>query len=461
MNTRIEKDKLGTLAISNDILYGIHTSRAMQNFNISNKTVHLKLIYAIVTVKIAAISTHKEIKQISEEKANYIIKACEEILLGKHDDSFLTNALQGGAGTSTHMNVNEVIANVALKIAGRSYGDYEYINPFDDINIGQSTNDVYPTALRIAAIDFVRSLSLELSKLQEALQKKEQEFESIKKLGRTELMDALPITLGQEFASYAQAIARDRWRIYKVEERLRQVNLGGTAVGTGSNADRRYTFKVIEILRDLTGYGLSRAEYPMDLTQNNDVFVEVSGLLKALSVNLMKICTDLRLMNSGPFGGFAEIKLEELQSGSTIMPGKINPVIPEMITQVAIQVMANDTAITFAAASGQFELNAFMPLIASNLLDSMELLNNSLPIFREKCIETVLANPAMCEKHLNNSTVLITALVPYIGYDVATEILKEAQGDSSKIKDLVLSRGLVEESKLQQIFDYSHASTYL
>lgn len=359
-----------------------------------------------------------------------------------------------GAGTSTNMNVNEVIANLALQKIGKSCGDYTAIHPLDDVNRGQSTNDVYPTALRIAAIQLVRKLSDTCARLQESLQHKEKEFADILKLGRTELMDALPITLGQEFGAYSQAIARDRWRIYKVEERLRQVNLGGTAVGTGSNADRQYVYKVIEKLRDLTGIGLARAEYPMDITQNNDVFVEVSGFLKALAVNLMKIASDLRLMNSGPRGGFAEISLQELQMGSTIMPGKINPVIPEMVTQVAIKVIANDQAITIAAASGNFELNAFMPLIADCLLESLSLLVETVAIFRTRCIETLKPNPANCLNHLERSLVLVTALAPALGYDLAAEILAECGNDPQQIRQIVLKRDLLSAAKIDALLNY-------
>lgn len=445
---RIEKDSIGEINLDNQ-MYGINTARALINFSISENKVNMKMIYAIVHVKKAAAMAYKELGMLELEKADAIINACNTILSGSVDIAFPTNALQGGAGTSTNMNVNEVIANIALKNCDKDYGDYDYINPLDHVNKGQSTNDVYPTALRIASIYAVRNLSEECAKLQESLQKKENEFANVIKLGRTELMDALPISLGQEFGSFAQAIARDRWRIYKVEERLRSINLGGTAVGTGSNANKKYMYKVTDILREITGIGLARAEYPMDLTQNNDVFVEVSGLLKALAVNLMKISTDLRLMNSGPFGGFSEIKLEELQAGSTIMPGKVNPVIPEMITQVAIKVMANDTAITMCAASGNFELNAFLPLIAESILESLDLLTNAIPIFRTKCIDTVKANEENCKKHLENSLVMITSLVPIIGYDQAAKIAKECENDPRRIKEIVLKKGLLNAKELE------------
>lgn len=323
------------------------------------------------------------------------------------------------------MNVNEVVANAALEHMGLPKGRYDVISPFNHVNLGQSTNDVYPTALRIAAITKVRLLSDELSALQESLQQKETEFAKVKKLGRTQLMDALPITLGEEFGAYAQAIGRDRWRIYKVEERLRQVNLGGTAVGTGLNASHAYSYQVIDNLRQLTGFGLARAEYPMDLTQNNDVLVEVSGLLKSCGVNLMKICNDLRLMNSGPKGGMSEIHLKAMQAGSTIMPGKVNPVIPEMVTQVAMEVMANDSGISFAAASGQLELNAFLPFMAHKLLESLDLLIRGVSIFRENAIEPLQANESGCAKNLAGSREETTRLVNEIGYDEAAKRCKD------------------------------------
>ena len=458
MNKREEEDKFGKLTLDENELYGIQTKRALSNFNISNDKVSLDLIYAMIKVKKAAALANEKLNLLDKNKANAIVEACNIALTGKYNNQFLTNSLQGGAGTSTNMNVNEVVANIALMLSSKKVGDYNYIHPLDHVNMGQSTNDVYPTALRIACINLVRDLSLECSKLQESLQKKELEFEHILKLGRTELMDALPITLGQEFGAYAQAIARDRWRIYKVEERLRQINLGGTAIGTGSNTNRKYTYAVTDILREITNMGLARAEYPVDLTQNNDVFVEVSGLLKALAVNLMKISTDLRFMNCQAFG---EIKLKELQSGSTIMPGKVNPVIPEMITQVAIKVMANDQAISISAANGNFELNAFLPLIADSLLESLNILKESIKIFRTNCIDVVVANEENCKKHLNNSLVLVTSLTPYIGYDMATKIVVDCDNNPEKIRDLVLKNNLIEVNKLDEILNYKHALTYL
>lgn len=457
---RTETDTIGSRQLPDDALYGLQTLRASENFALDERRVNPLLIRNIILVKKAAALTYRELKLMETEKADAIISACDHALTGAADHAFLTHPLQGGAGTSTNMNVNEVIANLALKELGKMPGDYQSIHPLDDVNRGQSTNDVYPTALRITAIGLIRQLSQSCADLQTALQEKEHEYENIRKLGRTEMMDAMPVTLGQTFGAYAQAISRDRWRIYKAEERLRQVNLGGTAVGTGNNASRRYALKVVDVLRDLTDIGLARAEYPMDTTQNNDVFVEVSGLLKALAVSLMKICGDLRLMGSGPKGGLGEIRLAPLQMGSTIMPGKVNPVIPEMVTQVAIKVMANDQAISTAAACGNLELNAFLPLIADCLLESLTILIRGTVLLREKCIRLLTPDEEQCRRHLNDSAVLITGLTPLLGYDTAAEIVKTCGHDPDRIKAEILSRGLLSAEALEELCSYRQASTY-
>ena len=292
-----------------------------------------------------------------------------------------------------------------------------------------------------------------MAELQEALQNKEQEFSDIIKLGRTQLMDALPMMLGQGFGAYAKALERDRWRIYKVEERLRQINIGGTAIGTGMNATNKYIFLITDKLQNLTGLGLARSDYPMDITQNCDVFVEVSGLLKACAVNLLKISGDLRLLNSGPKGGLGELKLPERQAGSTIMPGKVNPVIPEMVAQVAMKVIANDGAITMASSMGQLELNAFTPLIAESLLESIELLNKSVIIFKESCIDGIKANEENCREHLEKSTALITALVHHIGYDKASTIAKRALKENRTIREMFKEEGILSEEELKNILN--------
>lgn len=434
---RSEKDDIGEIQLNDNILYGIQTARAVENFKLNYKKTNLNLIYSIVTIKKAAAITYQKLGIGKTGVYKEIEKACNIILEGKVNEAFVTEALQGGAGTSTNMNVNEVIANISLMNMGYEKGNYNIVHPIDDVNRGQSTNDVYPTALRITAIEKLRELSESCSKLQQSIQIKENEFEDIKKLGRTELMDAVQITLGQEFGSYAQAIARDRWRIYKVEERLRQVNIGGTAVGSGTNTEKKYRFGVIEVLRELTDMGLAVSEYPMDITQNNDVFVEVSGLLKALSVNLMKISNDIRLMNSGPIGGLGEIRLAPMQMGSTIMPGKINPVIPEMIMEISMKIMANDSLISMAAAHGEFELNAFFPIIADTLLESIELLIKGTELFRTKCIEIIKPDEQRCKELLESSYAFATPYIELYGYDKVSNIIKESNGNIDKAKEML------------------------
>lgn len=431
MRTRTESDVLGSREIPDDSLIGINTARALENFPLQYKKTDLSLIYAVVKIKRAAAVTYRKLGVRPEVYENVIL-ACDEVLAGKHDDAFPLDALQGGAGTSTNMNVNEVLANLALRISGRQPGDYAYIHPLDDINRGQSTNDVYPTALRIAAIEKLRLLSDECAKLQESLQRKENEFEEICKLGRTEMMDAVEITLGEEFGAYAQAIARDRWRLYKIEERLRQVNIGGTAVGLSNAAERKYRFGILEELRKSTGIGLAAAEYPMDITQNQDVFVEVSGLLKALAVNLSKIAGDFRLMNSGPHGGLGEIRLRPMQQGSTIMPGKVNPVIPEMTMQASMQVMANDSAVSMAASRGEFELNAFLPFIAENILSSLNLMCRAVCIFREKCVDLLEADEENCRRHLEDSAVFGVEYMKDLGYDAVSRVIREHEPEEAR-----------------------------
>ncbi|MHB8072935.1 aspartate ammonia-lyase [Desulfosporosinus fructosivorans] len=453
MDFRIEKDSIGERRIPDTSYYGINTKRAEENFDLGSKSVNLKLIYEIALIKKAAALVNKDLKQLSEDKARAIIQASEEVIEGKFNQEFVVSAFQGGAGTSTNMNVNEVIANRAIEILGGTKGDYDIVHPLNDVNMSQSTNDVYPTALRIAAIHMLRKLSLSLAQLQEALQGKENDFSDVIKLGRTELMDALPMMLGQEFGAYAKAIERDRWRVYKVEERLRQINLGGTAIGTGINASQKYIFMITDTIQELTGLGLARSDYPMDITQNNDVFVEVSGLIKACSTNLLKISNDLRLLSSGPKGGFGEIELPQMQAGSTIMPAKVNPVIPEMIGQVAMRVMANDYAITMAASSGQLELNAFIPLIAESLLESLELLNNGVIIFREKCIEGIIPNRDKCQENLEKSAVLAAALVHHIGYDKAALIATKALREDKTIREVLMEENIFEDSRIDEILN--------
>ncbi|MDI3481529.1 MAG: aspartate ammonia-lyase [Tepidanaerobacteraceae bacterium] len=453
MEFRVEHDLLGERHVPEDAYYGIHTLRAMENFPITGRPIHKKLVMALVTVKKAAALANLELKFLPERIGQAIVAACDDILAGNLLDQFVVDSIQGGAGTSSNMNANEVIANRAIEILGGKKGDYSIVHPINHVNLFQSTNDVYPTALRIASIWLLKPLSENMARLQDALQQKENEFCDVIKVGRTQLQDAVPIMLGQEFGAYAQAVARDRWRLYKVQERLRQVNIGGTAVGTGLNADRRYIYLVTEKLQDLTGLGLARAEYLMDPTQNADVFVEVSGLLKSAAVNLSKIANDLRLLSSGPRAGFMEINLPAMQAGSSIMPGKVNPIIPEVVNLTAFQVMANDVAITLAAQAGQLELNAMLPLIARNLLESLEIMDNAVKTFIDRCISGITANRQRCRQLLEESFSTLTALTPYIGYDAATAVAQKVLAEKKSVRQAVLEMGLMDESALDSVLN--------
>jgi aspartate ammonia-lyase len=446
---RIEKDLLGEHTVPSGVYYGIHTQRAKENFPLSGYQTHPRLITAIALIKKAAAVVNRELEFLPAEIAAAIIQAADEVIQGQWRDQFVIDALQGGAGTSTNMNVNEVLANRANEILGGELGRYDQVHPLKHVNLHQSTNDVYPTALRIAAIELLKPLSEACSALQAALQDKEAEFAGVIKVGRTQLQDAIPVMLGQEFSAYAQAIARDRWRLYKVEERLRQVNLGGTAIGTGLNADKKYIFMVNDRVRQYAKIGLARSENMIDVTQNADVFVEVSGLIKALAVNLSKIASDLRLLSSGPKAGLGEIRLPERQAGSSIMPGKVNPVIPEAVNQAAYHIMASDLAITMAAQAGQLELNAFLPLIAHHLLGGMEILTNTVTVLTERCIKGIEANPERCLELLEQSLTVVTALVPHIGYDRAGEVARIAFSTGKSIKEVILEEKMITEEKLQ------------
>ncbi|AEV68209.1 aspartate ammonia-lyase [Acetivibrio clariflavus] len=450
---RIEHDLLGERELSDECYYGIHTLRAKENFDLSGRSIHPKLVEALVTVKKACAITNCEIGRLDKKIGEAIIKACDEIIEGKYRDQFVVDAMQGGAGTSANMNANEVIANRAIELLGGKRGDYTVVHPLDHVNMSQSTNDVFPTAVRIAAIKLLKSVSELFAKLQNALQEKEEEFADVLKVGRTQLQDAVPVMLGQEFGAWAQAVSRDRWRLYKAEERLRQVNLGGTAAGTGINAPKKYIFMVVDKLRELTGIGLARAEYMMDPTQNADVFVEVSSLLKTSAVNLSKIASDLRLLASGPKAGFGEIILPAVQAGSSIMPGKVNPVIPEAVNQIAFRIIGNDTVIAIAAQSGQLELNPFLPVIADSLFETLDLLRKGLEIFTNNCIKRIKADEKRCKELVENSFTLCTALIPHIGYDKASEVSKKCLKSGRNLREVVLEEGILDEESLNSILN--------
>jgi len=448
---RMEKDLLGEMSVPFEALYGIHTMRAMENFPLSKRTVYPALIHAYGLVKAACAQTNFNLGFLPEARSKAILQACAELAQGQLDAHIMVDALQGGAGTSTNMNVNEVICNRALQLLGRSPGDYEYLHPIDHINLHQSTNDTYPTALRVAAIGLLRNLEQALVGLTQAFQDKEKEFASIVKIGRTEMQDAVLTTMGRTMSAYAEAIARDRWRVYKCEERLRVVNLGGTAIGSGVGAPRRYIFEVVENLKKLTGYGLSRGDNLTEATQNADAFVEVSGILSACASNLFKIANDLRFMASGPSAGIGEISLPQRQVGSSLMPGKINPVIPEAVIQVSIAVQANHQKITQAASQGNLELNAFMPLIADALLENLTLLSNACDIFYRLCVQGATVNEAVCRSQVENSTAVLTALVGRLGYQIAQEVAQAAQTSSQSIRQIILGRGLMSSEEFNEL----------
>jgi aspartate ammonia-lyase len=349
------------------------------------------------------------------------------------------------------MNVNEVLANRALQILGRRPGDYETVSPTDDINLHQSTNDTYPTALKVAGIWLLRELEREVVGLLEAFQEKEKQTARIVKLGRTQLQDAVLTTLGREMAAYAEAFGRDRWRIYKCEERLRVVNLGGTAIGTGLGAPRKFIFRATERLRAITGLGLARAENLVEATQNADVYVEVSGILKAHATNLLKVCGDLRLLSSGPRGGLGEIRLPERQAGSSIMPGKVNPVIPEAVSQVAMQVMGNDQVIAQACAAGSLELNPFLPLVADRLLGNLQMLAGACEALRTRCVEGIEPDAEHCRDQVENATAAVTALIEKIGYETACDLAARAAEQGRSLREVATDSGLVTQEEFDEL----------
>ncbi|MBN2717652.1 MAG: aspartate ammonia-lyase [Deltaproteobacteria bacterium] len=453
MSYRIEKDSLGEKQIPADALYGIHTARAMENFPLGGLSVHPALIHAFGAVKRAAATVNRSIGKLNLEDncADALIAACTKMADGELDAHIMVDAFQGGAGTSTNMNVNEVIANTALDALGRNKGQYEIISPLDHVNRHQSTNDTYPTALKLAAIILLRDLEQQVLLLQEALQQKEKQFEHVVKVARTEYQDAVLTTVGRLFGAFAEAIGRDRWRLYKCQERLRVVNLGGTAIGTGLGAPKPYIFQVVDVLREQTGVPLARAENLLDCTQNADVFVEVSGIVCAHAATLQKMASDLRLLSSGPNAGIGELMLPQRQVGSSIMPAKVNPVIPEALTQVAMQVMGNDTVIRNACASGSLELNPFLPLVAHNLLTSLTLLTHALPMFRTLCIDGIEVDENRCASLVADSAALATALVPRLGYDTVAVIVKRARIMERSLYEVVIEEGMLSKDELDAL----------
>lgn len=450
---RLEKDAIGTMQVPIDAYYGVQTMRAHENFNITGQRVHPQFIKSIVEIKIAAAMTNAEVGVLDARIANAIIRAGNEVLNGKFADAFIVDTIQGGAGTSLNMNANEVLANRAIELLGGQKGDYSIVHPNDHVNCGQSTNDVYPSAGKIAVIRLLNQAHVALMQLENTLQKKAEAFKNIVKMGRTEMQDAVPISLGQTFGAYAKSVGRDVKRFQDAAAALSRLNMGGTAVGTGITADARYIEKIVANIADITGLSLSQADDLVDATQNLDEFVYVSGILKSCAATISKISNDLRLMSSGPRTGFGEINLPPRQNGSSIMPGKINPVMPELMNQIAFNVIGNDLTVTMAAEAGQLELNAFEPVIFYCFFESIEMLTNGISAFTAYCVEGITANEDQCKEAVENSLGIITALCPYIGYTKASSIAKRALKENKRIYDLLLEENIMEKETLDKIFD--------
>ncbi len=450
---RKEKDSLGTKNVPENVYYGVQTLRAAENFHITGLTMHPEIINMLAYIKKAAAITNCEVGLLDKNIANAIVTACNEILEGKFHEHFIVDPIQGGAGTSLNMNANEVIANRAIELLNGQKGDYSVVHPNDHVNYGQSTNDVIPTAGKMTALRLLKNLKKELYRLYDALVEKSKEFDHVIKMGRTQMQDAVPIRLGQEFHAYSVAIRRDINRIDKAMDEMRSLNMGGTAVGTGLNADETYLKRIVPNLSEVSGMDFVQAFDLIDATQNVDSFVSVSGSVKACAVTLSKIANDLRLMSSGPRAGFAEINLPAKQNGSSIMPGKVNPVIPEVVNQVAFNIIGNDVTITMAAEAGQLELNAFEPIIFYCLFQSIDTLGYAVRTFVDNCVSGITANETRCRYLVENSVGIITAICPHVGYQAAADIAKKALKTGEPVRELILKEGLLTEDDLTQILN--------
>lgn len=450
---RIEKDFLGEKEVPVDAYYGVQTIRAVENFPITGYRIHEELIIGLAMVKKAAALANMDVKHLYEGIGKPIVQAADEIINGKMHDQFIVDPIQGGAGTSINMNANEVIANRALEILGHEKGKYNEVSPNSHVNMSQSTNDAFPTALHIATLNLIEKLLKTMDYMKEVFQQKAQEFDHIIKMGRTHLQDAVPIRLGQEFAAYARVLERDIKRIQQSRQHLYEVNMGATAVGTGLNAEPRYIENVVKYLAEISGLPLVGAEHLVDATQNIDAYAEVSAALKINMMSMSKIANDLRLMASGPRAGLGEISLPARQPGSSIMPGKVNPVMPEMINQVAFQVLGNDHTISLATEAGQLELNVMEPVLAFNLLQSLSIMNNAFRAFTDYCLSGIKANEERLKDYVERSVGLITAVNPHIGYEVASRIAREAILNGKQVRELCLLYDVLTEEELDLILN--------
>lgn len=451
--SRIEVDAIGKLNVDSDAYYGIQSLRAKENFHITGRTMHPELIKSLRKIKKAAAITNRNVYMLPVNLANAIMLACDEVIAGKLNDSFIVDAIQGGAGTSANMNANEVIANRAEELLGGHKGEYQLVHPNDHVNMSQSTNDVYPCAGKLTIVSLLPTLIRELERLDNALLIKSQEFDSILKMGRTQLQDAVPMRLGQSFHAYHSMITRDINRIKTAEKQMHILNMGATAIGTAINVTPLYLNTIVSNISTVCNNTYTQAEDLFDATQNLDGFVQVSAVLKTLAINLSKLCNDLRLLSSGPRTGIGEINLPARQNGSSIMPGKINPVIPEVVSQIAFQVIGNDCTISLAAEAGQLELNAFEPVLFDNLFESIETLREGVKTLVDNCILGITANKEYCEKEVERSVGIATALCPYIGYSAAAAIAKEALRTGVSVAKLVVDKKLLKSEELTKILD--------
>ncbi|MBI1731755.1 MAG: aspartate ammonia-lyase [Gammaproteobacteria bacterium] len=450
---RLEHDLIGERRIPADAYYGVHTLRALENFPITGTPIRIYpgLINALAFVKHAAANTNAELGLLERERRNAIVRACEEIRSGELHGQFVVDVIQGGAGTSTNMNANEVIANRGLELLGHRRGEYQYLHPLEHVNMSQSTNDVYPTAVKIALRFEIEQLRNAMAVLRHEFENKALEFADVLKMGRTQLQDAVPMTLGQEFSTYAVMLSEDEQRLAEAGLLIQEINLGATAIGTGLNAPPEYAPRVCRHLSDLTGLQLITAHNLVEATQDAGAFVQLSGVSKRVAVKLSKVCNDLRLLSSGPRAGLGEINLPAVQAGSSIMPGKVNPVIPEVVNQIAFEVIGNDVTVSFAAEAGQLQLNAFEPIIAHSLFKSLSHLREGCLTLAGRCVHGITANRDFLRRGVENSIGIVTALNPYIGYENATAVAKEAHATGRTVYDLVLEKGLLTREQLDEL----------
>ncbi|MGZ8263905.1 MAG: aspartate ammonia-lyase [Burkholderiales bacterium] len=450
---RREHDLLGERSVPVNAYYGVHTVRALENFAITGTpiSVYPDLVVALACIKEAAALANNELGLLDDDKTRAITQACVDIRNGALLEEFVVDVIQGGAGTSTNMNANEVIANRGLELMGHGKGEYQHLHPVEHVNMSQSTNDVYPTAIKVALHFGIRRLVAAMAELRAAFEAKAAEFAAVLKIGRTQLQDAVPMTLGQEFSTYAVMLSEDEQRLQEASLLIHEINLGATAIGTGINAHPRYGELVCRRLTEITGVDLIVASNLVEATQDAGSFVQLSGVMKRVAVKLSKTCNDLRLLSSGPRAGFNEINLPPVQAGSSIMPGKVNPVIPEVVNQIAFETIGNDVTVSFAAEAGQLQLNAFEPIIAHSLFKGLKHLHNGCLTLADKCVKGITANEEHLRRLVEHSIGIVTALNPYIGYERATAVAKEAHDTGQSVYELVLSKGWMSKAELDDV----------